>query len=102
MSCRHTLQGPVIGHQDDGAGGLLELRNCVACGSTVSAEVTLGDVIEHCDCATCMRIMHGEHLSGCDCVGCEFRQTRADHRSRTSLMRASEEAARRHRARRAA
>lgn len=43
-SCGHAVDAagwealPLVGHQDDGAGGLLELRNCV-CRSTGAIEM---------------------------------------------------------------
>ena len=113
MTCRHALQGPVIGHQDDGDGGLLELRNCVACGSTLAVEVQHRPV-SGCDCVTCcgMRAkrdwaeqerverradavreaqavaQRGECRRGCECVGCEFRRLRA---ARAALQRIGEQ-----------
>jgi hypothetical protein len=67
--------GPAIGHQPDGAGGLLELRNCAACASTVSEQVPLGLVLASgCGCATC------KQLRAPTLTGAEFAEIRAQRR----------------------
>ena len=73
--CRHSVLGPAIGHQDDGAGSLLELRNCAACASTVSEQVPLGLVLASgCGCATC------RGLRAPTPIGREFAAIRAQRR----------------------
>ncbi|MBX3131349.1 MAG: hypothetical protein KF718_31805 [Polyangiaceae bacterium] len=37
--CWDWLDVPSLGLQDDGAGGLLDLRNCPSCGTTLAREV---------------------------------------------------------------
>ena len=59
MTCRHTLQGPVTGHQDDGDGGLLELRNCVICGSTDIFAIVRE--LFGCDTLVTLCTKHGPH-----------------------------------------
>lgn len=81
MTCPHSVLSSAIGHQDDGDGGLLELRNCLACNSTVSREVAIETALAFdCQCSTC-RVFRGylalpECPPWCDCVGCEFRAVR--------------------------
>lgn len=94
--CPHSVLGAVIGHQDDGDGGLLELRNCCGCRSTVSRAVAFDAALASgCQCATCrvLRVYLSlpECPPWCDCVGCEFRSVRR----RRQRQAATEEANRR-------
>jgi hypothetical protein len=52
-SPEELLKLPLVGLQDDGAGGLLTLRNC-PCGSTISAELEPPTSSIAC-CARCGR-----------------------------------------------
>ena len=84
MTCRHTMQTAPIGHQDDGDGGLLELRNCVRCRTTLATALVARQAVDGCDCVTCGQLRAraaGLWIAGrcevdCECVGCEFRRLR--------------------------
>lgn len=83
---------PFVGHQADGAGGVIELRNCTACGSTRSIEVPGrsdddGRIIDACRkcaavdaiatndglCAACLALFASCAQPGCyGCLGAGF------------------------------